>query len=67
MSMSNESQQKEEIDPSADMVQDDLADEASGDEPDFVFDEKKKHYPMFFLTKAPADVRLFLRSKTPSL
>ena len=67
MSMSNESQQEKEIDPSADMAQDDPNEEASGEEPDFVFDEKKTHYPMFFLTKIPAGVRLFLRSKVPSL
>ena len=67
MSMSNESRQKEEIDSSADTAQDDLDEETSGEEPGFAFDEKKKHYPMFFLTKVPAGVRLFLRSKAPSL
>ena len=67
MSISNESQQTEEIDPSADMAQDDLDEEIRSEEPDFVFDEKKTHYPMFFLTKIPAGVRLFLRSQVPSL
>ena len=62
MPMCNDAQQKEEIDLSADMVQDDVNEEASGEEADFVFDEKKTHYPMFFLTKIPAGVRLFLRS-----
>lgn len=61
MSM-NESQQKEEIDPSADLAQDDLDEET-----DFVFDEKQTHYPMFFLTNIPAGVRLFLGSQVPSL
>ena len=36
MSTSNESTQKEEIDSSADMVQDDMNDESSDHEPDFV-------------------------------
>ena len=67
MSTSNESQQKEAIDPSADIAQDDLAEETSGEEAGFIFDEKEKHYPVFFLTKVPAGVRFFLRSKALSL
>ena len=67
MSISNESQQKEEIDPSAEMAQDDQDEETSSDQVGWVFDEKQKHYPVFYLTENPDGVRLFLRSKVLSL
>ena len=67
MSANEASKQKEEIGPIADMAQEDLDEEASGEEPDFIFDEKKQYYPLFYLTEIPGDVRLSLRSKVPSL
>ena len=67
MSTNKESKQKEEVEPSADMSQDELEEEASGEKPDFVFDEKKQYYPLFYLTETPGGVRLSLRSKVPSL
>ena len=69
MSISNESQQKEEIDPSAEMAQNDQDRETRSEQEGWVFDEKQKHYPVFFLTDIPGDVRLrlFLRSKVLSL
>lgn len=59
---SNEQQQKEEMDPSADMAQDDQDEETSDEQPGFVFDETEKHCPVFFLTDIPTGVRLSLRS-----
>ena len=63
MSFNNESQQIEEIDPSAEMAQDDQDEETRSEQEGWVFDEKQKHYPFFFLTDVPGDVRLrtFLR------
>lgn len=49
------------------MAQEDLVEEVSGEQPGFVFNKKEKHYPIFFLTKIPTAVRLFLRSLVPSL
>jgi hypothetical protein len=63
MSISNESQQKEEIDNSVDIAQDDQDGEISDEHPGFVFDEKETHHPVFYLTDIPAGVRLFLRAK----
>ena len=67
MSANRASKQEEEIGPNADMAQEDLDEETSGEEPDFVFDEKKQYYPLFYLTEIPADVRLAPRSKVLSL
>lgn len=67
MSISNESQQIEELDPIGNVAQDDQDEETSDEQPGFVFDEKQKHYPLFYLTDIPAGVRLFLRSKSLSL
>ncbi len=67
MFISNESRQKEEIDPSADIAQDEQDEETSHEQPGFVFDEKEKYYPVFYLTDIPAGVRLFLRLKVLSL
>ena len=62
MSISNESQQTEKKGPNADTSQ-----ETSDEEPGFVFDETKTHYPFFYLADVPDGVRLFLRSKVLSL
>ena len=67
MSTNKASKHKEEIGPSADMAQEDLDEETSGEELDFIFDETKQYYPLFYLTEIPAGVRLSLRSKIPSL
>jgi len=67
MSISNESQQKEGIDPGADIAQDDQDEETSDEQPGFVFDENERHYPIFYLTDIPAGVRLVLSSTVLSL
>ena len=54
--------QTDEIDPNADMAQ-----ETSDEKLGWVFDETQKHYPVFYLTDIPDNVRLFLRSKVLSL
>lgn len=65
MSTNNVSKQQEEIDPSAEIAQDNLDEEASDEDPGFAFDEKENCYPLFYLTEIPAGVRLSLRSKVP--
>ena len=80
MSISNESQQTEDIVLGADMAEEtrdqqtekigpnaDMAQETSDEDPGFVFDETKRHYPVFYLADIPDGVRLFLRSKVLSL
>ena len=47
-------QQTDKIGPNADMAQ-----ETNDEQPRFVFDETKKHTPVFYLTEIPDGVRLF--------
>ena len=74
MSISIASEKKEDIGPSADMAEEtsdrqtekigpnaDVAEETSDKQPRFVFDETKKHTPVFYLTEIPDGVRLFYR------
>lgn len=63
MSIDNESPQQEEIEASADIAQDDPDEETSSEGSFFEFDEKEKHFPMFFLTDPPYGVRLSIRSE----
>ena len=49
-------QQTEKICPNADMAQ-----ETSDERPRFVFDETKRHTPVFYLTEIPDGVRLFYK------
>ena len=63
MDTSNASQQEEVTDLREDMEQEeqDEQDEGSDDHQSrSVFDEKERHFPLFFLTDVPDDVRLHL-------
>lgn len=80
MSFKIESQQTEDIVPSADMAEEtsdqqtekigpiaDMAQEISDEQPGFVFDETKRYHPLFYLTDISDGVRLFFRPRVLSL